>query len=574
MTVIKLRAWLLVTALFYTIGLQAVEPSRTLPILYIDTDNHKEITSKEDYLPATYYIDNCGITGYESIGSAEVPLALQIRGRGNYTWSGFEKKPYRLKLDAKAPLLGMKASKHFVLLAHADDDLGFMRDEVGFELSRRMGLPWTPSHKPVEVVLNGDYIGLYFLTENIRVDSDRVNVFEQADLETAPDAITGGWLVEIDNYDSDPHVRITEGNGERIIFTYKTPEVLSPEQEEWLTREMTAIDAAIYAEDKSVCGWKELVDLDALVRFYLVQEMMDDCESFHGSCYLWRERGEATKWNFGPVWDFGNSFRRSTKKFIYDEPQFNQTWIGEMAKFDDFQERVAELWLDFATHQYPTLKEYILSLADEIAEAARHDAERWPQYANSNIEKDAQKLIANLSRSFVFLSKQWGGPQIETSYTVYFDNSVYNWEQLYVYVWESGISGSELKRWPGVEVTEQIIIDDVVYYCYTFDPQREMLHPMIIFNNGDSGVPENQTEDLVLVNNGYYDANGLTAALSIERDNRGLQICGRNITAQGVISLYNMQGSLIARADSHLTAPAQGCYIVVTTSGSRKVIIR
>ena len=57
---------------------------------------------------------------------------LQIRGRGNYTWDWFEKKPYRIKLDKKAPLLGFNKSKHFVLLAHADDNLGFLRETDGF----------------------------------------------------------------------------------------------------------------------------------------------------------------------------------------------------------------------------------------------------------------------------------------------------------------------------------------------------------------------------------------------------------------------------------------------------------
>ncbi len=98
-----------------------------------------------------------------------------------------------------------------------------MRNILGLELSRRFGLAWTPADKPVEVVLNGEYIGLYFLTETIRVDEDRVNIVEQPDNITDPEAITGGWLLEIDNYDTDPHVRIHENGDNDIIFTYKTP---------------------------------------------------------------------------------------------------------------------------------------------------------------------------------------------------------------------------------------------------------------------------------------------------------------------------------------------------------------
>ncbi|MGM9845854.1 MAG: CotH kinase family protein [Muribaculaceae bacterium] len=147
-------------------AIYALEPSGSLPVLVIDTENHQQIYSKENYINATYYLDPRGCDGVEAFGSAENPLALQIKGRGNYTWT-FNKKPYRLKLDKKAALLGMESSKHFALMAHADDSRAFMRNLTGFEVSRMSGLPWTPADQPCEVILNGDYIGLYFLTETI-----------------------------------------------------------------------------------------------------------------------------------------------------------------------------------------------------------------------------------------------------------------------------------------------------------------------------------------------------------------------------------------------------------------------
>ena len=175
--------------------------SETLPVMFINTENSQAITSKENYINATYYIETFGLDGYEAVGSKEEQLPLEIRGRGNYTWRDFDKKPYRIKLGSKAALLGMNKSKHFALLAHADDNLGFYRNTLGFEFSRLMGMPYTPAQEPVEVVLNGNYIGLYFLTETIRIDEDRVNIVEQEDYATDASEITGGWLVEIDNYD-------------------------------------------------------------------------------------------------------------------------------------------------------------------------------------------------------------------------------------------------------------------------------------------------------------------------------------------------------------------------------------
>lgn len=389
--------------------------SGTLPVLFIHTD--APVTSKEEYVNGTCYIDALGLEGYTSLGSPEEPLILQVKGRGNWTWKDFSKKPYRLKFSEKVKPLGMKKSRHFVLMANADDNLGFLRNTVGLELSRRLGLAWTPWQEPVEVVLNGDYIGLYMLTENIRVANKRVDIVEQADQETHPDSITGGWLFEIDNYDEDGQVVITEGNGEKLRFTMHSPEVLSAEQRDYITRFLTATDQAVYASDKRSTEWERYIDLDSLVRYYIVQEVMDDAESFHGSCYIHKQRGSDTKLIFGPVWDFGNAFQRGFDRFIYQDPPFGQNWIGEIARYPRFQERVKEVWRLFLGGSlpsspgfggFPGLDSYIDDFIARIATAAVCDARRWPNYGNGNIEERKNEFKRRMKEKVAFLTRQWG----------------------------------------------------------------------------------------------------------------------------------------------------------------------
>ncbi len=388
--------------------------SGSLPVMFINTEGGVAITSTEDYVNATYYLDNMGIDGIESIASPDSAFALEIRGRGNYTWRDFDKKPYRLKFDKKASPLGMNKSKHFALLAHADDQMGFLRNTVGFELSRRLGLKYTPAQQPVEVVLNGDYIGLYFLTETIRVDKDRVNIVEQPDSATDASVITGGWLVEIDNYDEPLQVRITEGNGEIIRFTYKTPEILSAQQERYLKTQMIATNSAIYSTDKSSETWEHYIDIDSLARFYIVQEIMDNAESFHGSCYLHKDQGQ-TKWIFGPVWDFGNSYRRNNGHFIYQYPPFGQTWIGEIAKYPRFQQKVVEVWRYFKGNNYEGLHDFINAFIDQIYSASQSNYTRWTKYGNGDIEWAKNEFVKYFDNRIAWLVKQWGeGASIET----------------------------------------------------------------------------------------------------------------------------------------------------------------
>ena len=430
----------LVVFLLSCIELNAATYSGTLPVLYIQTENKAPITSKDYYLNATYYLDAIGLEGYESIGSASAPLTMEIKGRGNYSWTGFDKKPYRIKLADKQPLLGMKKSKHFALLAHADDSndrKGFMRNAVGFELSRMIGMTYTPDARPLEVVLNGDYIGLYFLTEHIRVDKDRVNIVEQEDEETDNEKITGGWLVEIDNYDNDPHITIKEGGKTTMWITYKTPEVLSLQQEQYLIEQMKLIDNLVYGDKNSEELWNYL-DMDALAKFYIVQELTDNYESFHGSCYLHKEMGENEKWYFGPVWDFGSSFNRDKSQYMYQGDVWHNHWIPEICKFPAFMNRVKEIWNEFYNGDYNNIYNFIDTHENLIAQAAVKDKERWSQYHGSQtIGTYIERTTNVLRKNAEWLNDQWK----EGSGSNGNDNepdTVINDVVDYMYVWVDG----------------------------------------------------------------------------------------------------------------------------------------
>ncbi|MCM1034861.1 MAG: CotH kinase family protein [Paludibacter sp.] len=487
----------------------SLRPSGTLPIMHINTTEQQPITSKENYIQAQYWIETPDNTNLQPLGTQDNPLTLQIRGRGNYTWTGFDKKPYRIKLDTKQPLLGMNKSKHFALLAHADDNKAFLRNTLGFAISKAIQMPWTPEQQPIEVVLNNDYIGLYFLTETIRVDKDRVNIVEQNDNATHNDSITGGWLVEIDNYDNDPHIQITEGDGNNIIFTYKTPEILSEQQTQFLTQQMQLINQLIYQDKQSELLW-QYIDIETLAKFYIIQEITDNYEAFHGSCYLYKDMGNNNKWTFGPVWDFGSTFNYNKTQFCYQGREHHMTWIPEIAKFPKFQQKVQEIWHQFAQTQYDQLYTTIDNFINYIGQAAKQDALRWPQYGNLNPEERAQQIKQQLNETETWLSKQWGKYDSQT-WTVWFlDNGTPAWTDLYCYVWDiyatdyDGNVYMPLGSWCGTPMNTQTV-DGTNYYTLTFTTQYPLSEQAsIIFNNHASGIPDNQTDNLPLQNGAVY----------------------------------------------------------------------
>lgn len=382
--------------------------SATVPVFYLNTEGKAPIVSKEEYLDGTLYIDALQNEGYQSAGSAASPIVTEVKGRGNWTWRGFDKKPYRIKMASKASLLNLTKDKSYTLLAHADDNYGFLRNTSGFALSRYFELVYTPTHEPVELFLNGEYRGLYFLTDHIKVSSNRVNITEQDDNETNSDNITGGWLLEIDNYDEDPHITIEKPDGEEMWFTYKSPEELSYQQEMYITNFLQTVTNAIYAEDKNSTEWEKYIDMDALVNYYLVYEILGNREGFHGSCYMHKDRGANTKLVFGPVWDFGNTLWDMSDTFIYEQYPYGIKWIDEIAKFPRFQAAVRQRWLEKRGDLVPYLRGQVNAFIDKITMASQCDCKKWPEYGNANVLARRDAFMTLIKNRLAWLDTQFG----------------------------------------------------------------------------------------------------------------------------------------------------------------------
>ena len=386
--------------------------SGTLPVVYVNTQNKQAVTSKETQIQATVYIDSV-VPQYHPLGSPAAPIAATIKGRGNYTWRDFDKKPYKLKFAVKQKVLKMPNNRHWCLMAGADDNMGFLRNPSGYLVSKAIGLRWTPRMVPVELVLNDQYMGLYFLTEHVRIASHRVKIHEQADNETHNDSITGGWLVEIDNYSSENNIAFNEGNGQNVMISLREPEVLSNKQRTYLENQLHAINNALYGNSESQLA--QLVDLDEAAKYYLVQEILEDCESYHGSCFLYKDRdslGVADPWKFGPVWDFGNAYNRHSEQWIYVNPIWPQYWIGQLATWPAFQQKVKENWYVFYHDHKDEVRSQISTLAATITQAAKNDAAVWKNTQgyndNSAMSSKLSDFLWNYDWRIDWLYSQWG----------------------------------------------------------------------------------------------------------------------------------------------------------------------
>jgi spore coat protein CotH len=258
--------------------------------LAIDVAGGAEVASKETYVACSVTLNGNGsFDDYAGTGS--------IRGRGNSTWLWYDKKPYRIKLDAGAPLMGLAQNKDWVLLANYRDPT-FLMNAYGFELAARMGLPYANHSRFVEVTLNGDYIGLYLLTEQVEQGANRVNVPDQ-----------GGVLLALDEDDGPLALPDATNNFASTVYelpvALKHPKEPTAEQLTAVQSEFATVESAIEAANYDALA--EVLDIPSFIDFLLLQELVYNVElAAPRSMYM--HKAPTGRFTMGPAWDFDGGF--------------------------------------------------------------------------------------------------------------------------------------------------------------------------------------------------------------------------------------------------------------------------
>lgn len=355
-----------------------------LPVVVINTPGGAEIPPKtEDWLAdATLTIYNTDAT----IGYAGT---TGIRGRGNSTWK-YPKKPYALKLDSKAEILGMPKHKRWVLLANWLDRT-LLRNHVSFRIAMQTDLAWTPRGEFVEVVLNGRHIGNYYLCEHIKVDKNRVDIHELEETD-----VDGGFMMEIDTYYDEPFK--FKSAKRQFPYMFKDPDEVNDAQFAFMRDFIDNLEGAMYDKSRFAAReYADYLDVDSFVDWWITYELTGNTETKHPkSTYVYKDKGGKLK--AGPVWDFDwKTYRLNNEEWV------TRTHLYYDVLFTDpvFVAAVKERW-NLYEPKLRAIPEFIEAEAQRIRNSEEMNHQMWPvtQNTNEDINLSFSEAVARMKMSY------------------------------------------------------------------------------------------------------------------------------------------------------------------------------
>lgn len=378
-----------------------------IPVIMVETPDNLPITSKIERT------EGCTIqlitqnNEYEDLGTAG------IKGRGNSTWEQ-PKKPYNLKLDKKKEILGMKKSKHWLLLSNPYYDPTQLHNDVAFQIARMTDYPWVQSGKYVELILNGKHEGLYYFCEKVRIEKGKIEIAEINPDCLSGDSLTGGYLLEAglkakeDYYfTTDYYNKTGKGFEYSLVWNLDTPEGDVPqEQVDYIKNQFNHLESLIANEESLLSGaYLPLFDIETAINWFLVENLCYNQEASRSKNMLvYKDRDSSKsggKLTMGPPWDLDAwTFNKVEYHYLYVR---DYTWFFHRLLQDPFFiSRLKEKWDTY----YPAWKEQIPLYIDKQYEYINNSALRnrvlWTDWVTWYYgEKSYQEYVEDMKEAFL-----------------------------------------------------------------------------------------------------------------------------------------------------------------------------
>lgn len=406
--------------------------SSNLPIFIINTSGKRILDDPK--IPAILRIvdNNNGQRNnvIDSLVLDEINIAIEIRGNSSQM---FPKLQYGFETidssgeDLNISLLGMPKESDWILYGSYDDKT-LIRNVLAHKIYNDLGR-YSTRTKYCELILNGNYVGVYILMEKIKRDKNRVNIKKMEKTDITGDALTGGYIIKIDKRDDNEKYWVSSippmpGSFFKTEYIYVTPdeEKITPEQSEYIKNYIMNFESMLNTDSSTDLfdNYVNLIDIDSFVDFFLVNEIAKNVDGYRFSTYLYKDRdSEGGKLSLGPIWDFDLSFGMPD----YDDAWKYEGWQSKYRSMSTalvpfwgpklmdnpiFKNIFAKRWnqLKGSILSYENLAAFIDQKAENISEARERNFVIWDECFNGSYIWPNKNKFTSYSKEMDYF-KNW-----------------------------------------------------------------------------------------------------------------------------------------------------------------------
>lgn len=375
-----------------------------LPIVVINTDNQGIYNDPKIVADMGIIYNGTGEINHTTdvFNNYDGKIAIELRGSSSL---GFPQKSYLLETqdslgnNNNVSLLDMPKENDWILYAPYDDK-SFMRNSLTYDLAMQMG-HYASRCRFCELIINGEYLGVYVLMEKIKRDDNRVDIAKLDIDDVAGDSLTGGYIIKIDWVNSDgwysgflPDQTAPYNNYIYYQYVYPEDDSLTYQQKNYIKNYVDSFETALDGDDymDPEIGWRTYMDENSVIDYFILNELSKNVDGYRLSTYLYKDKySKGGKLHLGPVWDYNLAWHNAdycgnelTGEWAYAITDYCATdlpfWWRKLATDTVFNNNLQCRWQELreTTLSSDNIFHYMDSIAAYVDEAKDRHYEIWP----------------------------------------------------------------------------------------------------------------------------------------------------------------------------------------------------
>lgn len=427
-----------------------IEPivfSSQLPVVSINTDG-QTISGDYKIVAEMGIIDNgAGQLNHpeDTFNDYDGKISIKVRGSSSQM---FPKKSYTIETQTESgdnnnvSLLSLPEENDWVLYAPYSDKT-LVRNVISYSIYENMG-HWAPRTRYVDLYLNGDYVGVYVLTEKVKRDKNRVDIKKLTEEDVSPVEISGGYILQVDRtsslaeneYWTTPAVPAINGFS-RHTLEYFDPsfdeltEAQSTYIKEWINEFDYALAGLYYTDEDE--GYRAYIDVESFVDYMIFHEFNKDVDAYRLSSFFHKVSDfQGGRLHAGPPWDYNLTYGnmdygddiRETYNWMYPRT-VGIYWWQRLIQDPWFKNQVTcrwdELKRDLLTEDH---MHYLIDSSMQVmGPSIDYNFEKWtvlgeyvwPNYFIGETYEEEIDFLKNwISERLLWVDQQWGDACVMT----------------------------------------------------------------------------------------------------------------------------------------------------------------